>query len=514
MELFGFKIVRKKDPEVNIPKTVTSFASKENEDAAISTAEGQFYNYTFNADSDVKSESKLIEKYIEISLQSECEKAVDDVVNEAIVCDLNEMPVKVVLDKVKNIPDNIKKRIAEEFTDILTLLKFNTNAYDIFRKWYVTGRVYYHIMIDEANTKNGIQELRYIDPRKIKKVRSKKRNKQGPVQTGQKFTPPVYEEYFIYSEKGVSDATTGVKVSPDSIAFCHSGITNPQNTMILSHLQKAIKPLNQLRSLEDATVVYQLARAPERRIFYIDVGNLPKAKAEQYLRDMMIKHKNKLVYDVNTGDVKDERKVMTMLEDYWLPRRDGKGGTEITTLPAGNNTTLIDALTYFKRKLYESLNVPISRLDSEAIFSLGKSSEITRDEIKFAKFVGRLRMRFSELFNILLEKQLLLKQVITEQEWLDMKNLIFYDFVEDNHFSELKQAELLQGRLALLEQSDMYQGKYFSINWIKKNILRQTDEEIEEIEEEMLGDPPPMEEIQMAGEAAKNKLKINSKKNK
>jgi hypothetical protein len=343
-------------------------------------------------------------------------------------------------------------------------------------------------MIDTANPRKGIQELRYIDPRKIKKVRAVKRSSAAQAQPNGQFVPKEYVEYYVYSEKGLVStgaSNLGVKVAPDAIAYAHSGIRDQHNRMVISNLHKAIKPLNQLRMLEDATVIYRLARAPERRIFYIDVGNLPKAKAEQYLRDMMAKHKNKLVYDANSGEIRDDRKFMTMLEDYWLPRREGGKSTEITTLPGGQNLGELDDVMYFRKKLYESLHVPVSRLETEAQFNLGRSSEITRDELKFSRFVARLRNRFSDLFSTLLERQLLLKGIITKQEWKDIKGHIFYDFLEDNHFAELKNNEILAGRLQLLGDVDQYAGKYFSVEWIRKNVLMQTEDEIEEIDDQM-----------------------------
>jgi hypothetical protein len=339
-------------------------------------------------------------------------------------------------------------------------------------------------MIDTKKTKEGIQEIRYIDPRRIKKVRAEKRQKEAPLNSKNIFNKK-YNEYFIYSPKGVRAGNEGVKIASDSIAYVHSGILNGDNSAVLGHLHKAIKPLNQLRMLEDATVIYRIARAPERRIFYIDVGNLPKGKAEQYLRDMMAKHKNKLVYDANTGEVKDDRKFMTMLEDYWLPRREGGRGTEITTLPSGQNLGELDDVLYFRKKLYESLNVPSTRLESESQFNMGRANEITRDELKFSKFIKRLRTRFSELFSIILEKQLLLKGVITKAEWVDMKDSINYNFMEDNYFAELKEGEVLRERLSLLRDVDEYTGKYFSTEWIRTSVLKQSEDDVKEIDKQI-----------------------------
>jgi hypothetical protein len=356
-------------------------------------------------------------------------------------------------------------------------------SYDIFRRWYVDGRLFYHIMIDTKSPRKGIQELRYIDPRRIRKIRQP--IKRTPV-VGQnsKLIAPAYEEYFLFNPAGLSSGTLtqGVKISKDAISYTHSGLLDARNRMVLSHLHKAIKPLNQLRMLEDAVVIYRLARAPERRIFYIDVGNLPKAKAEQYVRDMMVRHKNRLVYDANNGEIKDARKFMTMLEDYWLPRREGGRGTEITTLPGGENLGQMDDVEYFRKKLYKSLSVPVSRLESDGQFSLGRSNEITRDEVKYAKFIERLRDRFSHLFDNLLEIQLLLKGVMTREEWKEMKNDIKYDFQRDNYYAEIKEQDMLNNRLAVLGIVDAYAGKYYSVDWIRKNVLRQTDDEIKEID--------------------------------
>jgi len=491
IELFGFQIGRK---EEDLPVSVQSFAPPTNLDGTLEVNEGGAFGTTVDLDGTSKNEAALITKYREMARQSECDKAIDDVCNEAIVYDESEPPVSVVLDHV-DLPEAIKKRVREEFETILDLLDFNSRGYDVFRNWYVDGRLYYHIMIDTKNTKSGIQELRYIDPRTIKKMRVEKRDQQL-VAGSREVTAKKYVEFYIYSPKGVQTGQQGVKISTDSIAHVHSGVLDENNKMVVGHLDKAVKPLNQLRMLEDATVIYRLARAPERRIFYIDVGNLPKHKAEQYLRDMMVKHKNKLVYDANTGAVNDSRKHLTMLEDYWLPRREGSSGTEITTLPGGQNLGEMDDVQYFRRKMYESLNVPVSRLESDGQFNLGRSSEITRDELKFSKFVARLRNRFSELFVILLEKQLLLKGVISRSEWFDMRKNIKFDFIEDNHFTELKNSEVLRERLSLLQDVDQFAGKYFSEAWIRKNVLLQSDEEIEEIDAEIEEEIPEDAEAQ------------------
>ena len=480
VDLFGFRIGKKPDEET--PPSVQSFAPPPNDDGAIAVTEGGAFGITVDMDGSLKNEPVLISRYRDMAQQPECERAVDDIINEAIVYSESEMPLEIVLDNCENTPDKLKESIRKEFDGILNLLHFENKAYDIFRNWYIDGRLYYHLMIDTKNTKAGIQELRFIDPRKIKKVRSEKRDNKAMIPNQVEASPKKYQEYFIYSPKGVQTGQQGVKIAPDAIAYVTSGIQSTKNDMILSHMHKAIKPLNQLRMLEDATVIYRLARAPERRIFYIDVGNLPKAKAEQYLRDMMAKHKNKLVYDANTGEVRDDRKFMTMLEDYWLPRREGGKGTEITTLPPGQNLGEMDDVLYFRKKLYEALNVPVSRLENESTFNLGRANEITRDELKFNRFINRLRKRFSELFMVLLERQLLLKGIITKAEWKEMKSKIYFDFLEDNHFTELKNAEIMRERLGMLADVDQFVGKYYSVEWVRKNVLMQTEDEIEEIE--------------------------------
>jgi len=475
-ELFGFTIARKKieDQQENLP----SIVSPTQEDGAIEIAPGGAYGTYVDLEGKAKNEGELVTKYRQMALQPECDSAVQDVVNEAIVVTEDSGPVEIVLDKL-DYPENIKKKIHEEFEAIMKLLDFNNNAYDLFRKWYVDGRLYHHIVIDEKNPRQGIKDLRYIDPRKIRKIKESLKEKDA--RTGATVFKGM-NEYYLYNAGGVnsSNQAQGVKIAKDSISYCHSGLLDERNSMIYSYLHKAIKPLNQLRMLEDAVVIYRLARAPERRVFYIDVGNLPKMKAEQYMRDMMVKHKNKLIYDASTGEVRDDRKFMTMLEDFWLPRREGGRGTEITTLPGGQSLGEMDDVDYFRRKLYKSLNVPITRMDAENQFNLGRASEITRDELKFNKFVMRLRNRFSILFSDLLEIQLALKGVITRGEWKEMKQDIFYDFQEDNHFTELKDTEIMQGRLQILGDVDNFVGKYFSEDWIRKNVLRMTEEEIKD----------------------------------
>jgi len=474
IELFGYQIGKKEET----PPSIQSFTPPENLDAAVPVNEGGVFGTSVELEATAKNEAQLITRYRDMASQPECQRAVDDVVNEAIANHEDGHPIEIVLDDVEQ-PDNIKERIREEYENILQMLTFSRKSYDIFQRWYVDGRLFYHLMIDTKKPRDGIQEIRYIDPRKIKKVRTQKKGKAGEVNRKNPFDKK-YDEYYIYSPKGVKAGNDGIKIATDSVAYCHSGILNNDNTAVLSHLHKAIKPLNQLRMLEDATVIYRLARAPERRIFYIDVGNLPKGKAEQYLRDMMAKHKNKLVYDANTGEVRDDRKFMTMLEDYWLPRREGGRGTEISTLPSGQNLGELDDVLYFKKKLYESLNVPTTRLEAENAFNMGRANEITRDELKFTRFVNRLRTKFSELFITILERQLLLKGVITRAEWNDMKDIIKFDFIEDNYFAEIKEGEVLRERLGLLRDIEEYAGKYFSNEYIRKTVLRQTEDDIKQ----------------------------------
>jgi len=477
-ELFGFTIARKKteDEQEKLP----SIVSPTQEDGSVEIAPGGAYGTYVDLEAKAKNESDLVSKYREMSIQPEADYAIQDIVNEAIVVDENSGPCEIVLDKLQQ-PATIKKKIRQAYAEIFNMLDFQNNAYDIFRKWYIDGRLYYHIVIDETNLKAGIKDLRYIDPRKIRKVKEpiKEKDKRTGV--------TVYKgsnEYYMYNPKGITTANQaqGVKIAKDSIAYCHSGIVDNRGSMIYSNLHKAIKPLNQLRMLEDAVVIYRLARAPERRIFYIDVGNLPKMKAEQYLRDMMVKHKNKLTYDATTGEVRDDRKFMTMLEDFWLPRREGGRGTEITTLPGGQNLGEMEDVDYFRRKLYKSLNVPTARMEQENQFQLGRASEITRDELKFNKFIKRLRNRFSMLFDEILEIHLALKGVTTRKEWQQMKQDIYYDFMEDNHFTELKDTEIMTERLRLLGDIDSYVGKYFSEQWVRTNVLRLTEDEVEEIQ--------------------------------
>ena len=426
------------------------------------------------------SELALIKRYRDIAQQPECDSAIEDITNEAIVSDERDMSVSISLDRLPVSP-KIKTKMREEFHTILHLLDFNAKGHDIFRRWYVDGRLYYHKIIDPKNPRRGIKEVRYIDPRKIKKVRETR--KERDQKTGMDMVVSV-QPYYLYNQGGweSSGASGGVKITDDSITYAPSGLVDMQKGSVLSHLNKAIKPVNQLRMIEDSLVIYRISRAPERRIFYIDVGNLPKMKAESYLKDVMNRYRNKMVYDAKTGEIRDDRNHMSMLEDFWLPRREGGRGTEITTLPGGSNLGEIDDITYFQKKLYRSLNVPVSRLAEETGFSIGRSDNITRDELKFTKFVGRLRKKFSIIFADMLKTQLLLKGVIALEDWDTFKEHIQFDFLQDGHFTELKNAEILRERLDMLGQIESYVGEYFSKEYVKKKILRMTDEEISEIE--------------------------------
>tara|TARA_A100001011_G_scaffold211961_1_gene220173 strand:+ start:1 stop:1314 length:1314 start_codon:yes stop_codon:yes gene_type:complete len=414
--------------------------------------------------------------------------AIEDIVNEAITSNENRQSVKVVTDNL-DYSSSIKQKIETEFFDVLKMLQFNTRGHDLFRRWYVDGRIFFQKIIDADNPKNGITELKYLDPRKIKKIREvRKRRPEGMVSPTNINIADETVEYFVYNERGIQGAAAiqGIKIAPDTIAYCPSGVIDQnKNGLVMSYLHKAIKPVNQLRMIEDAAVIYRIARAPERRMFKIDVGNLPKAKAEQYLRDVMARYRNKLVYDASTGEIRDDRNYMSMLEDFWLPSRDGGRGTDITTLPGGQNLGEISDIEYFRAKLYRSLNVPVSRLEASQGFNLGRASEITRDELKFTKFVGRLRKKFTELFNDLLRTQLIIKGIIAETEWADIRDNIFYDFLQDGHFAELKNSEMMRERLNLAREVRDYVGKYYSVNYVRRNILRQTETEIKKMDAEI-----------------------------
>jgi len=481
IQIFGFEISRRKinqDEEVN-----KSFAIPQNEDGAVTIQSGSYYGTYVDLDGVVRNEVELITRYREMSMQPELETAIDEVVNEAIVNDDNGQAVELNTDELK-LPEKIKSKIRDEFDHVLRMLDFGNMGHDIFRRWYIDGRLFYHIIIDEQRPTLGIQELRYIDPRRIRKIREVQKSKD--TKTGMEIIKKM-SEYYLYNERGIIGAHSnlGTKIAVDSVVNVNSGLLDSKRAMVLSYLHKAIKPLNQLRMVEDATVIYRLSRAPERRVFYVDVGNMPTIKAEQYLRDIMVKYRNKLVYDSSTGEIKDDRKHLSMLEDFWLPRREGTKGTEITTLPGGANLGELEDVKYFERKLYKSLGVPLGRLESQQGFSLGKSTEITRDELKFSKFVQRLRNKFSTLFDDLMRVQLVLKKVCTEEEWKQFKEDIWYDYKKDNNFTELKEAELITNRILLLQYVDPFVGRYYSMEWVKKNILKQTDEDIEEINKQI-----------------------------
>jgi len=484
INLFGFTISRQRAEEESLAQQ--SFAPPSSDDGALTITSAAYYGTYVDLDGTAKNEVELISRYREMAMQPEIESAIDDIINEAIVQDDDGRNVKLIMDDLKQ-PDKIKKAIADEFQTVLRLLNYNNMAQDIFRRYYIDGRLFYHIIIDRENPVAGMKELRYVDPRKIRKVRELRKKKDE--RTGVEIMA-VINEYYIYNDKAITGTQSnygpvGTRITKDSIININSGLMDSRRAIVLSYLHKAIKPLNQLRMIEDATVIYRISRAPERRIFYIDVGNLPKLKAEQYLRDIMIKYKNKLVYDANTGEVRDDRKFLSMMEDFWLPRREGGKGTEITTLPGGQNLGELEDVKYFEKKLYKSLNVPISRLESSSGFTIGRSSEITRDELKFAKFIDRLRNKFAELFDQALRIQCVLKGICTDAEFTEFKEHMYYDFIKDNNFAELKEAELMAGRLSLLQQVDPYTGTYYSMGWIRRNVLRMDDDEIKLIDKEI-----------------------------
>ena len=483
-DFFGFEIKRKSEEPVR-----PSFVPNTDEDGTgVITSGGHFGAYLDLDGDKAKNEIDLIYKYRDIAAQPECDAAIEDIINESIVGDNDEAPVNLILDQLE-ISDKIKESIKNEFETVLRLLNFNSYAHDIFRKWYVDGRLPYHIIIDDKTPKSGIKELRYIDPTKLRKVKEIEETKDP--KTGANIISKI-DEYFLFQDSNMSATSTGLKISPDAICYATSGMLDPSRKRILSYLHKAIKSVNQLRMMEDSLVIYRISRAPERRIFYIDVGNLPKGKAEEYIKGIMSQYRNKLVYDAKTGDIKDDRKHMSMLEDFFLPRREGGRGTEITTLPGGENLGQIDDIIYFQKKLYKSLNVPINRLEQEQQFTIGRSTEISRDEIKFKKFVDRLRKRFSDLFNQLLRTQLILKGIITAQDWNEWKTYIAYDFIKDNYFSELKEAEMLRERFEMLGTVDEYAGKYVSIEWISKTILKMDDDSMKEMEDQIKAEKEAM----------------------
>jgi len=489
-KLFGFSI----EDGDNKPKGAVSPVPQNNEDGVDHYLTSGFFGSYVDIEGVYRSEYDLIKRYREMALHPEVDGAIEDIVNEAIVSDTNDSPVQIELSNL-NASDGLKKKIREEFKYLLELLDFDKKAHEIYRNWYVDGRLYYHKVIDLKNPSDGIQELRYIDALKMRFVRQAGKQKKEDIryQPNAEKDPkdagfPNIQEYFIYNQstsqigsianRGSNQASQGIKFAKDSITYCTSGLVDRNKNLTLSYLHKAIKGLNQLRMIEDSLVIYRLSRAPERRIFYIDVGNLPKMKAEQYLRDVMMRYRNKLVYDAQTGEIRDDKKFMSMLEDFWLPRREGGRGTEISTLPGGQNLGELSDIKYFQEKLYRSLNVPTSRIGGQEGFNLGRSSEILRDELKFTKFVGRLRKRFSAMFNDLLKTQLILKNIVSPEDWNTMSEHIQYDFLYDNHFSELKDAELMTERLNIAATAEPYIGKYYSQDYVRRKILRQSDEEI------------------------------------
>jgi hypothetical protein len=477
-ELFGFSIQKSKKDSGG----ETTFSTPTPDDGTIDVAGGGFFGQVLDTDGRERTDLDLIRRYRDIAQQAECDTAVDDIINEGIISNQNDQAVEITLDRLPY-PEKIKRKIRSEFHEVLRLLHFEQKGHDIFRRWYVDGRLFYHKIIDTKNPKRGITELRYIDPTKIKKVREVKKDQKKLAGISVDMIEKV-EEYYVYNEKGLGSAGTGgtnqgLKIAPDSITYCPSGLIDGNSGRVLSYLHKAIKPVNQLRMIEDALVIYRISRAPERRIFYIDVGNLPKIKAEQYLKDVMNRYRNKLVYDANTGEVRDDRNHMSMLEDFWLPRREGGRGTEITTLPGGSNLGEIDDIQYFQKKLYKSLNVPISRMESDNGFSLGRASEITRDELKFTKFVQRIRKKFVPMFTDILKTQLLLKGVIAPEDWPLIQEHVQYDFLQDGHFAELKDAELLNDRIQALDGIQSYIGTFFSKEYVLKKVLRMNDSEID-----------------------------------
>ena len=480
--LFGFEIKRAKD-NTNSKKLQSIVPKVDDDGAGYVTAAGSHYGQYLNMDGDdSKDNNQLVMKYRGVSMHPEVDMAIEDIVNESITGSELQSNIDINLDQVEGTTDSIKKQIKEEFENVVSMLNFTELGHDIFRRWYVDGRIYYHLVVNEDNLKLGIQEIRPIDAAKVRKVKQVKKKKDP--ETGASLVEKV-NEFFVYQEKPGGYNAQGIKLSPDSVCYVTSGLLSEDKKKVVSFLHKALKPINQLRMMEDSLVIYRLARAPERRIFYIDVGNLPRGKAEQYMKDIMARYRNKLVYDAKTGDIRDDRKHMSMLEDFWLPRREGGRGTEITTLPGGQNLGELSDIEYFQKKLYRALSVPESRIAADGGFNLGRSSEILRDELKFAKFVGRLRKRFANMFNDMLRTQLILKNVITPEDWKTLSDHIQYDFVYDNQFAELKESELTNERLGTLATIEPYIGKYYSNEYVRKKILRQSDQEIIDIDEQI-----------------------------
>jgi hypothetical protein len=490
-ELFGFSLDKDNQKKKEQQRLISPVAPN-NDDGTVTISAGGYYGQYVDIEGVSKNEFEMIRKYREVSLHPEVDSAIDEVVNEAIVADGDDSPVEIELSNLE-VSDSIKKRIREEFKEVKRLIQFDKKCYHIFRRWYIDGRLYYHKVIDLTKPTEGIKELRYIDPLKIKKMREVRKTDKPATDERGKVDYGNVNEYYLYNPKGVFNSNSnsaisiggndqlGVKIAPDAITFVTSGLLDMNNNLPLSYLHKSLKAVNQLRMIEDSLVIYRMSRAPERRIFYIDVGNLPKVKAEQYLREVMSRYRNKLVYDANTGEIRDDKKFMSMLEDFWLPRREGGRGTEITTLPGAQNLGELKDVEYFLKKLYKSLNLPPSRVGEEKGFSLGRSNEILRDELKFIKFVGRLRKQFSHLFNDMLKTQLILKGVITTEDWEMMEQHIQYDYLFDNHFTELKEIEMIGERLNLVERMQPFMGVYYSNDYIKRQILQQKESEIEEI---------------------------------
>jgi len=513
IKLFGFSLGNKDIVQVQKPEEASfTLPTSSIDDGAVTITQNAYFGTYVDLEGAVRNELELITRYREMANHPELEMAIDDIVNEAITHDVTGRTVDIVLDKLKQ-PETIKRKIIDEFNNILKLLNFNNLSDDLFKRWYIDGRIYYHIVVDEKNPKIGIKELRYIDPRRIRKVREVKKDRDP--KTGNQIIKSI-AEYYVYNDTGAPNQgyggqlSSGLRIASESILQVTSGLMDAKNTFVISFLHKAIKALNQLRMIEDAIVIYRISRAPERRIFYIDVGNLPKGKAEQYLRDVMVKYRNKMVYDASTGELRDDRKHMSMLEDFWLPRREGGKGTEITTLPAGQNLGELEDVKYFRQKLLQSLNVPISRLEPQqgGMIGVGRTTEVTRDEVKFTKFIVRLRNKFSQLFDHALKTQLVLKGICSLDEWEEFRESIYYDYKKDNNFTEMRDAELLRERLNLLQVVDPYIGRYYSAAWVRKNILQMTEEVMMDIDKQIAKEdkdgtggptlPPEMQQQQQA----------------
>ena len=513
LKLFGFTLGNKDIVQEQLPEQPSfTLPTAAMDDGAVTITQNAYYGTYVDLEGAVRNELELITRYREMANHPELEMAIDDIVNEAITHDVTGRTVDIITDKLKQ-PETVKKKIHEEFQNILKMLNFGNLSDDLFKRWYIDGRIYYHVVVNEKDPKAGIQELRYIDPRKIRKVREVKKGKDP--KTGADIIDSI-AEYYVYSDRGTAaqsygaSINAGLRIAADAIINVNSGLMDAKNTFVISYLHKAIKPLNQLRMLEDATVIYRISRAPERRIFYIDVGNLPRGKAEQYLKDIMVKYRNKMVYDANTGELRDDRKHMSMLEDFWLPRREGGKGTEITTLPAGQNLGELEDVKYFRQKLLNALNVPISRLEPQqgGMIGVGRTTEVTRDEVKFTKFIVRLRNKFSQIFDNALKIQLVLKGICTLEEWDDFKEDIYYNYMKDNNFTEMRDAEILRERLSVLQTVDPYIGRYYSMEWVQKNVLQMDKETIAEMKKQIATEdtagtggpttPPEMQQQQQA----------------